>query len=286
MLKKYVNQNFPNERDLYNSHNVELENCTFSGVEDGESALKESSQITMNNCYMDLRYPLWHVEKLNMSGCTQTQNCRAALWYVKDADINNSTLGGIKALRECSEINIEGCNINSAEFGWKCSDVCIKNSKITSEYAFLNSENLCLEKVEFSGKYSFQYCKHVQIKNSILNTKDAFWHAEKVTVENCEVTGEYIGWYSKDLTFINCKIKGTQPFCYCESLRLINCEMQDADLAFEYSDAVADLKGKLISIKNFSKGTITVDEVGEIIVGNNVRPVNGKIIQRNKKDAL
>ena len=97
MLKKYVNQNFPNERDLYNSHNVELENCTFSGVEDGESALKESSHITMNNCYMDLRYPLWHVKKLNMSGCTQTQNCRAALWYVNEANIKKL----IKSMSAC-----------------------------------------------------------------------------------------------------------------------------------------------------------------------------------------
>ena len=62
--------------------------------------------------------------------------------------------------------------------------------------------------------------------------------------------------------------------------------MVDADLAFEYSEANANLKGKLISVKNFLKGTITVDEVDEIIFCNSVYKANGKIVQRNKKDSL
>ena len=73
---------------------------------------------------------------------------------------------------------------------------------------------------------------------------------------------------------------------YVKKLTLIDCEMEGADLAFEYSSAKADLKGKIISIKNFSEGVITVDEVDEvdeIITGNNVYPVNGIIIQRNEK---
>ena len=282
-MKVFKDKNFPNERDLYNANDVHLINCSFSGEADGESALKESSNVVLDGCYMDLRYPLWHVNHLKMTGCEQTQNCRAALWYVKDANIENCVLGGIKALRECCEIQIENTSVNSAEFGWKTSNVTIKSSKVDGEYVFFQSQNVKLSNVQFSGKYSFQYCENVTIENSCLNTKDAFWHAENVVVKNCEIVGEYLGWYSKNLTFINCKIKGTQPLCYCKNLTLIDCEMEGADLAFEYSSAKADLKGKIISIKNFSEGVITVDEVDEIITGNNVYPVNGIIIQRNTK---
>ena len=282
-MKKFINKTFPNERDLYNEDSVELVNCVFAGEEDGESALKESSNVCLTDCFMDLRYPLWHVNHLKMKGCKMTENCRAALWYSQDAYIKNCNLGGIKALRECKNIVVEDSEINSAEFGWRSKDLSFTNCKINGEYVFFECENLKLDNVKFGGKYSFQYCKNLTLKNCILNTKDAFWHAENVTVENCEITGEYIAWYSNNLTFINCKIIGTQPFCYANGLTLIDCEMIGADLAFEYTSANASLKGSLISVKNFKSGEITVDKVGEIIKGNSVYPIEGKIIERNKK---
>ena len=39
------NKNFPCERDLYGADGVHLKNCTFQGVEDGESALKEAKNV-------------------------------------------------------------------------------------------------------------------------------------------------------------------------------------------------------------------------------------------------
>ena len=96
-MKKIVNQNFPNERDLYNASNLTLENCSFKGEEDGESALKECKNVTLNNCVMDLRYPLWHAKKIVMQNCEQTVNCRASLWYVNNLIINNCLFNGIKS---------------------------------------------------------------------------------------------------------------------------------------------------------------------------------------------
>lgn len=45
------NQSFDEERALYNSHGVTIRNCSFDGPADGESACKESSQLTVENCY-------------------------------------------------------------------------------------------------------------------------------------------------------------------------------------------------------------------------------------------
>ena len=122
-----------------------------------------------------------------------------------------------------------------------------------------------MDKLNFNGKYSFQYVKNVIIKNSVLNTKDAFWHTKNVTAENCVLDGEYIGWYSEGLTLLRCRIKGTQPFCYCKNLKLVDCTMENCDLAFEYSDVDADVKGGITSVKNPRKGRIIADEIGEII---------------------
>ena len=58
--------------------------------------------------------------------------------------------------------------------------------------------------------------------------------------------------------------------------------MEDCDLAFEYSDVEADIKGHVDSIKNPKSGTITVDSVGEIINKDSIMEVKGKIIIRKK----
>ena len=75
------NRTFPSERALYGENEIVLKNCRFEGEEDGESALKEARSVRLENCYMDLRYPLWHVTGAEMTGCETTANCRAALWY-------------------------------------------------------------------------------------------------------------------------------------------------------------------------------------------------------------
>ena len=90
-MKLIKDERFGLERALYNSKNVTIENCRFEGIEDGESALKECSNIVINDCYMDLRYPLWHDNSVKMNNVKMTKNCRAALWYSKDISITNSS---------------------------------------------------------------------------------------------------------------------------------------------------------------------------------------------------
>lgn len=265
-MKKYINENFPNERDLYGVNEVYLKNCSFDGVEDGESALKEATNVTCESCYMNLRYPLWHDKNVVLSGVTMTDKCRAALWYCENVKITKSKLLGIKALRECFDVTITDSEIVSPEFGWKTSRTKIANSRAESEYFFFMASSVALDNVSFKGKYSFQYVKDAVIENCYLDTKDAFWHTENVTVKNCTVKGEYLAWYSKNLTLINCKIIGTQPLCYCEGLKLINCETENTDLSFEYSDVQADIKGEIMSIKNPKSGKIVCDGVGEYIL--------------------
>lgn len=129
----------------------------------------------------------------------------------------------------------------------------------------MDSSDVTLENVDFDGKYSFQYVKGMIISNCRLDTKDAFWHTVDVTVKDSVLKGEYLGWYSKNLTLIRCKIVGTQPLCYCSGLRLIDCETKGCDLAFEYSDVEAEIRGGIDSIKNVRSGYVNADSIGEVI---------------------
>ena len=281
-MKMIENQRFDEERALYGSHGITVRNSSFDGPADGESALKESSDIVVDHVFCNLRYPFWHDHRLEIRDCEMTELCRAALWYSDHITITNTKMHGIKALRECSDVRIENCDIISPEFGWSVKNIDMRHTTAESEYFMMRSENLHFEDVNFKGKYSFQYTENAVFDNCVFDTKDAFWHSKNVTVKNSVIKGEYLAWYSQGLTLINCKITGTQPFCYCEGLKLIDCEMEDTDLCFEKSDVNAVITTPVISIKNPKSGVIRVPALGELIMDD--ENAAGKVMIGNDAD--
>ena len=271
---------FDEERSLYALKNADVKKCVFAGPADGESVLKEAGDVALEDCDFSLRYPLWHVRGFRLDSCKMDELTRAAIWYAQEGHIENSVLGGIKAVRECRNIHIKGTEIVSQEFGWKSSGISLEDSSITAEYLFFDSRDVTLNRVKMKGKYSFQYMENLTIRDSHLDTKDAFWHSKNVTVVDSTVKGEYLGWFSEGLTLINCAISGTQPLCYCKDLKLIDCTMEGTDLSFEYSDVEATVKGHIDSVKNPHSGSITADSVGEVIMGDAVMECTGKVIIR------
>lgn len=283
-MKTILDKKFDEERALYGSDGIVVHNCRFDGPADGESALKESKNIEVQDCFFNLRYPFWHDDNLKINGSEMTENCRAALWYTKNAFITDTKLHGIKALRECSDIRIEDCDIVSQEFGWSVKDIVMKNTTAQSEYFMMRSEKLTFENVTLKGKYSFQYITDSEFDNCNFDTKDAFWHAKDVVIRNSVIKGEYLAWYCENVTFENCTIIGTQPLCYCKNLKLINCKMIDTDLAFEKSDVEASIDSEVISIKNPQSGTIHVREVGEIIMDD--EDAKGQVLILGRKECV
>lgn len=270
------NKEFDQERALYGSRDLTIKACRFDGPADGESAIKECRNIDVENCFFNLRYPMWHVHNLIIRDSTMTELCRAALWYSDNIEISGTKMHGIKALRECSNIKIADCDIISPEFGWSNRSVEMKDSRAEGEYFMMRSEEIRFKNVTFTGKYSFQYISNAVFEDCTFDTKDAFWHARNVLVRNCTVKGEYLAWYCENVTFENCHIIGTQPLCYCKGLRLVNCSMSECDLAFEKSEVEADITTPVISIKNPASGKITVPAVDEIIRDDEAS--NGEII--------
>lgn len=281
-MRMIEGQTFDMERALYGSRGVHLKDCSFDGPADGESALKESSDIEVEHTFCNLRYPFWHDHGLKISGSEMTELCRAALWYSDHIEITDTKMYGIKALRECSDVVIDRCDIVSPEFGWSVKNITMKDSRAESEYFMMRSENLYFSNVEFKGKYSFQYISGAVFENCVFDTKDAFWHGKNITVKDSVVKGEYLAWYSEGLTLINCRIIGTQPFCYCKGLKLVGCEMIDTDLCFEKSEVDAVITTPVISIKNPLSGTIRLPSVGEIIMDD--ENAEGRIIMEAKQN--
>lgn len=253
------------ERALYGLHGAVVENCTFKGPADGESALKECKNIKLKDCAFSLRYPLWHVTDYSAENCSMDVNARAAVWYSENGVFKNCNLGGIKVFRECKNTVVENCKISSFESGWHCIGIEYRDCEILSEYLLLGSKDIRIKDCVLDGKYPLQYVENAVIENCKIHFKDCLWHAKNVTVRNSVLSGEYLAWYSENLTLENCLIEGTQPLCYCKGLKLINCRTKDCDLSFELSDIDAEIKGEVKSIRSPLSGRIVCDELGGLI---------------------
>ncbi len=261
------------ERALYGLHGASVTECTFSGPQDGESALKECGELTISHCLFDLRYPLWHLSDALIAECTFTEKSRAPLWYCGNTVLRGCKLDGVKAARECENMVIDGCVINSEEFGWRTRGVVLQESVLTAQYAFFGARDIKASGLEFGGKYAFQYVANAEFDFCTLRATNAFWHAKDVTVQDSILEGEYLGWYSENLTLIHCVISGTQPFVNCKNLTLIDCKLDPScDLAFEGSTVNATIRGTVTSVKNPLHGEIVADGYGEVIRDAQARP--------------
>ncbi len=277
-----TDKTFDEERALYAAHDITVRGCAFDGPADGESAFKEGGNITAENCFFNLRYPFWHDKGLKIEKCEMTELCRAALWYSENVEIADTKLHGIKALRECADVKMSGCDIVSPEFGWSVRGISMENCTAESEYFMMRSERLEFRGVRLKGKYSFQYITNSVFEDCEFDTKDAFWHAKNIVIRNSVVKGEYLAWYSENVTFENCKIIGTQPLCYCKDLKLKSCEMIDTDLSFERSEVEATLTAPIVSVKDPLSGHIYVPAVGEVIM--DIENARGEVIVRGNSD--
>ena len=132
------------ERALYHLQNAVVCRCVFAGPADGESVLKEARDITVEDCSFSLRYPLWHVRNFTVRNTVMNALTRAAIWYAEHGILQGCTLHGVKAVRECTDIQLTDCRIESTEFGWKSSGLELRDSELEAEYAFFDSRDVTL----------------------------------------------------------------------------------------------------------------------------------------------
>ena len=271
------------ERPLFESHHLRLENVVITT---GESGLKECSDIECDRCRFEGKYPLWHVAGSRITRCHFLPGSRSAIWYSDDMVMEDCVIDAPKLFREMKNLTLRNVVINDAdETFWNIRGLHIHNVTLREgTYPFMGSSDIEVDGLDSDSKYVFQYVKNVIISNAKIVTKDAFWETENVTVRDSVLDGEYLGWHSKNLRLVNCHIAGTQPLCYCHNLVVENCTFgDDADLAFEYSTVRATIKGRIHSIKNPASGSIVADEVGEVILDENIKgPADCVITTREK----
>jgi len=277
-MTSYKNDYFEGERALFDEHDATITTTTFGT---GESPLKESRNITLEDSIFKWKYPLWYSQHIQVNHSIFETMARSGIWYTKDIAIKNSTLQAPKLFRRGSQIRLEHVHFSNAEETlWQCDDIRLTDVQAAGDYFGMNSTNIYLDHVDLIGNYCFDGAKNVEVHHSTFVSKDAFWSCDNVTIYDSTINGEYLAWNTKHLTLINCTIESDQGLCYIDHLTMKHCKLLRTDLAFEYcSDIDADIVNDIMSVKNPTSGVIRAHGIETLIMDSTViDPAKTKII--------
>lgn len=263
-MKEVTEQFLTGERAMFQAQDCHISYCTFA---DGESPLKESHDLEIDNTLFKWKYPLWYCKNVTMKDSTMFDMARAGIWYTENISVTNTIIEAPKTFRRARGITL--CNVdmpNASETLWNCRDVKMERVMAKGDYFAMNTSNIVARNFDLVGNYSFDGGSHIEIRDSRLLSKDAFWNAEDVTVYDSFISGEYLGWNSRNITLVNCTIESLQGMCYIDNLVMKNCRLMNTNLAFEYSQADVEIIGSVDSVFNPKGGIIRADRIGELIM--------------------
>ncbi len=280
-MEKITKGLFVGERALYHSNDLDIQNATFA---DGESPLKESSNIQLTNCIFKWKYPLWYCKSIRVENTSFVETARSGIWYTSDISIRNSVLECPKTFRRSKGIILDHVSLpNAEETLWYCEDIRLNEVTANGDYFGLNSQNIVVCDFKLTGNYAFDGGRNIEIHNATMLSKDAFWNCENVTVYDSKIVGEYLGWNSKNITFVRCTIESKQGLCYMQNVKLVDCILLNTNLAFEFCTVDADIISEVDSIKNPISGRISAKKFHEVILDEDmINPNDTEIIEKEK----
>lgn len=283
-MKIYKQGLFTGERALYDIHDAEIIDSTF---DDGESPLKECSDLKVEHSIFKWKYPMWYSENIECYCTTLLETARSGIWYTKNIKMVNCHISAPKTFRRSEGITLINCALpNALETLWNCKDVKLEDVNATGDYFCLNVIGADINHFNLIGNYAFDGGKNIIIRNAKLDSKDSFWNCENVEVYDSIIVGEYLGWNSKNVKFVNCTIDSHQGMCYMKNIKMENCKLLNTDLCFELCEDIdANICCHIDSVKNPISGMISAESIGELILDEKyIDPKKTKIIIRNKNE--
>lgn len=277
-MKEYRQQFFKGERALFAEDGAKIYDSIF---DEGESPLKESKNIEVYDSQFKWKYPMWYSNNVTVRNCNWFEMARSGVWYTNNIKVYDSLITAPKNFRRCDGVTLENVNLtNAEETFWMCKNIKLNNVTAKGHYFAMNTDGIEIDNLRLDGNYSFDGASNITIRNSVLLSKDAFWNTENVTVYDSYICGEYLGWNAKNLTFVNCTIESLQGLCYIDNLTMKNSKLINTTLAFEYAKNIdAEITNKVDSVFNPESGTITAQEIEELIVEKDmVDPAKTKIV--------
>lgn len=152
------NARLTGERAAFQAHDSLYTRVIFA---DGESPLKHSHDISLDQVSFQWKYPLWYVNNVEVTNSIWNHDARAGVWYTNNLTITDSSIDAPKNFRRCNNLTLRNVELSDAlETLWSCSDVTLDHVHVCGDYFAMNStdmETTNLHLVGGFGKLCAQY---------------------------------------------------------------------------------------------------------------------------------
>ena len=122
-METIENKTFEGERPLFYKRDLTLRNIE---ILNGESGIKECSNIICSDSVFNGKYPFWHVDDCKISKCTFKEGARAAIWYSKNLSMTDTMVIAPKMFRKMENLCLDKVTFTDAkETMWDCKKLQI-----------------------------------------------------------------------------------------------------------------------------------------------------------------
>lgn len=156
------------------------------------------------------------------------------LFASHDLRLENVTIhAGESALKECSNIEADGCRFEGKYPFWHVNGFVIKNCLFTSgaRAALWYSENLEMSDTLVEAPKMFREMRGIKLTNvRIPDAQETLWHSSEVELKNVEVkNADYLFMHSSDIRINDYRQQGNYSFQYCRNVEIHNAVIDSKD---------------------------------------------------------
>ncbi len=202
-----------------------IENRTF----DEERALYNLCTATVKNCTFagkaDGESALKECRDVNIEGCSFS--LRYPLWHAKVYTVKNTSMDvSVRAPIWYSENGrIDHCTINSVKCLRECVNTEIVSSDIVSDEFGWLCRGVKMADTKIESQYLFFMCNDITASNIRMKGKYSFQYTKDVVITDSVLDTKDAFWHSKNVRVENSIVKGEYLGWFSEGLTLVNCHI-------------------------------------------------------------
>lgn len=146
---------------------------------------------------------------------------------------------GESALKECRNLEVEGCFFNLRYPFWHTTNATIRDCELTDKCraALWYDQAVTLENCRLLGIKALRECRNVKLVGSTVVSPEFLWRCKGVRVENTRMESEYPFFECSDVDIEGLNMKGKYSFQYVENMEIRASELNTKD-AFWHSKNV------------------------------------------------
>lgn len=200
-----------------------IENRSF----DEERALYNFCDATVKGCTFageaDGESALKECRDVNIDGCSFS--LRYPLWHAKGYTVENSSMDAfVRApIWYSDDGKIKNCTISSVKCLRECVNTEIVSSDIVSEEFGWLCRGLKICDTKIESQYLFFMSNNITASNIAMKGKYSFQYTKDVVIKDSVLDTKDAFWHSKNVRVENCVVKGEYLGWFSCGLTLVNC---------------------------------------------------------------